>query len=92
MSEHDFVMDLGPTSHTSMVLMDGEDITSVLRGVRVESGVGHVTTVTLIPVPGQHVQLTARLPEAQIVIDGTARYPGDGCTCGYLVKAKGDHA
>ena len=68
MAEHVFAIDLHPAGHLSTVAMDGEDISSLLRGIRVESGVGQPTAVTLIPVLGTRATLLVRLPEAQITI------------------------
>ncbi len=61
-------MDLTPFGVMSTVLMDGDDISTQLRGIVVRSDVGTPTTVELIPAKGARVSLIARLPEAQIVI------------------------
>jgi hypothetical protein len=68
MKPHTFAMDLTPAGHTSVVLLDGDNISSLLAGVTVESDVHGGTKVTLRCARGRHVELTARLPEAQIVI------------------------
>lgn len=67
--EHTFTMDLTPEGSMSCVLMDGEDISGLLCGIEVASGVGMATTVRLIPAKGQRATLTARLPEARITIE-----------------------
>jgi hypothetical protein len=68
MVEHTFAMDLTPSGYTSAVLLDGDDISKMLSGVTVVSDVHGGTRVTLHCARGQRVHLTARLPEAQIVI------------------------
>jgi len=67
-TERTFVMDLTPNGCSSSVLMNGEDISRLLRGVTVHSGVDHATTVELHPAKGCRAELMIRLPEAQIVI------------------------
>jgi len=62
-------MDLTPDGRSSMVLLDGEDISGLLRGVVVRSSVDAATTVELQPSAGRRAELIARLPEAQIGID-----------------------
>jgi hypothetical protein len=68
MKQHIFTMDLTPTGSSSCVLLDGEDISSLLAGVIVRSGVAQPTTVELICAKGKRAQLVVLLPEAQIVI------------------------
>lgn len=68
MAERTFTMDLAPNGTAGLVLMDGWDISRLLRGVVVRSGVGEPTTVELLPAHGCRADLIARLPEAQIVI------------------------
>ena len=59
-------MELEPNGRASKVFLDGLDITNTLRGIEVRSGVDCPTEVTLIPVRGAKVTLTALLPESQI--------------------------
>jgi hypothetical protein len=66
--ERTFAMDLPPNGSMSKVLMDGEDISGMLRAVTVHAAVGEATTVELFPRKGSRAELIARLPEAQIVI------------------------
>jgi len=66
--EHTFTMDLTPAGIRSSVFLDGDDISGLLRGVTVRSSVGTATVVELDCAYGRHVELIARLPEAQIVI------------------------
>lgn len=68
MKERVFTMNLTPDGTMSKVLLDGDDISGLLRGVRVVSGVGAATTVELIPARGRLAELTVRLPEACIVV------------------------
>ena len=68
MGDHTFTMDLTPMGTHSCVLLDGEDISGLLRGVVVRSSVTAATTVELHPAKGQRAALIARLPEAQILI------------------------
>lgn len=68
MTERVFTMELAPNGTLSKVFLDGVDISGLLRGVKVTSGVGQPTTVELMPSRGQRVSLIAKLPEAQIVV------------------------
>lgn len=68
MSERTFTMDLTPNGTSSCVLLDGEDISGLLRGVVVRSHVLDGTTVELLPAKGQRAHLVIRLPEASIKI------------------------
>jgi len=61
-------MDLTPSGHSSCVLLDGDDISNLLRGVTVISSVFGGTTVELHPAHGRRAHLVARLPEARVVI------------------------
>lgn len=72
--ERTFAMDLTPSGTASCVLMDGHDISKLLRGVVVRSSVHEATTVELIPARGQSAELIARLPEANIslTVDASA--------------------
>lgn len=67
--EHVFTMNLTPNGMSSAILLDGEDISGILRGVQVLCGVDQPTTVKLFPAPGHRAELIARLPEAHIVIE-----------------------
>jgi hypothetical protein len=66
--EHTFTMNLTPDGSSSCVLLDGDDISSLLRGIRVEAGVGESTLIELLPARGKRAVLIARLPEAHITI------------------------
>lgn len=66
-NEHTFTMNLTPKGLASSVLLDGQDISHLLRGLTVRSDVDGQTTVELI-VRKARVELIARVPEAQIVI------------------------
>jgi hypothetical protein len=68
MKERTFTMDLTPTGLSSCVLLDGDDISGLLRAVSVHSGVHEGTTVELHPALGCRAHLIARLPEARITI------------------------
>jgi hypothetical protein len=68
-------MELGPSSVGSKVLLDGDDISTLLRGVRVRAGVGELTEVELLPAHGKRVNLVARLPEARVVILDDGKEP-----------------
>lgn len=67
-NERTFAMDLTPRGIMSCVLLDGVDISGLLRGVTVRSCVNEPTSVELHPAKGSRANLTARLPEARIVI------------------------
>jgi hypothetical protein len=68
MTERIFTMDLTPTGITSCILLDGIDISHLLRGIIVRSTVNNATEVELQPTRGARVQLIARLPEARVLI------------------------
>jgi hypothetical protein len=68
MSERTFTMDLTPLGISSCVLLDGVDISMLLRGIVIRSSVAEPTEVELLPARGARVELIARLPEARIVI------------------------
>jgi hypothetical protein len=68
MAERTFAMDLAPLGRLSCVLLDGEDISGLLRGVDVSSSVEGATTVKLHPAIGHRVELIARVPDAQITV------------------------
>lgn len=70
MAERVFTMDFTPSGTFSCVLLDGEDISNLLRAVTVHSGAGEPTRVNLFPAAGQRVNLIARLPEALVIIEG----------------------
>lgn len=67
-TERTFMVDLTPLGISSCVLLDGVDISGLLRGIVIRASVGNNTQVELLPVQGARVTLVARLPEAQIVI------------------------
>lgn len=69
MKQHEFMMDLTANGRSSCVLMDGTDISGLLRGIKVESDVDGSTTVTLIPARGRRANIVALVPEAQIVVE-----------------------
>jgi hypothetical protein len=68
MSERTFTMDLAPTGSGSIVRLDGDDISALLKGVVVRSSVDAPTSVELQPSYGHRATVIARLPDAQIVI------------------------
>lgn len=69
MTDHTFTCDLTPRGISSCVLLDGSDISSLLRGIVVRASIDEATEIELIPAPGAaFITLTVRLPEARIVI------------------------
>jgi len=66
--EHVFTLDLAATSPGCRVFLDGEEITALVRGARVTAAVGELTRLELDIAYGRRVELTARLPEAQVVL------------------------
>lgn len=67
MKEHTFAMHLTPSGRTSEVLLDGESISHLLKGVTIDTSMDG-TIVTLHCASRHFVTLTAQLPEAQILI------------------------
>jgi hypothetical protein len=68
MPDRVFTMDLTPVGHMACVLLDGIDISHMLRGVRVTCIVGEATQVELIPARGQRVNLTATVTVPNVII------------------------
>lgn len=66
--ERVFTMDLTPNGRLATVVLDGDDISGLVRGVEVRAAVDEATQVRLDVGVGQHVQLRARLPEAAVSI------------------------
>ena len=67
-TERTFMVDLTPLGISSCVLLDGVDISGLLRAIAIRASAGTPTQAQLLPVHGARVTLVARLPEAQIVI------------------------
>jgi hypothetical protein len=87
--ERTFTMTLTPQGHMSRVLLDGDDISGLLRGVVVRSIVDDATTVELQPAKGRsRVELSVRLPEAKITLNTDHVQVGDRMRISYaLLKA-----
>lgn len=69
MGDRVFAIDLTPTGITSCVLLDGVDISALLRGIVIRSNVHDGTTIELVPAPGAAAaQLQVVLPEARVFI------------------------
>jgi hypothetical protein len=66
--ERTFAMNLTPVGARSSVLMDGDDISGLLRGIVVRSSVDDATTVELQPAKGHRAEIIAMVPEAAISI------------------------
>ena len=64
-------MQLTPNGRSSRVQLDGFDITSLLRNVSVRAGINDETVVELDVALGHEVELTALLPEAQVIVHVT---------------------
>jgi hypothetical protein len=63
-----FEMNLEPSGRGGTVKLDGVDLSKLLRGVEIRTGIEQPTTVTLYCAAGQRVKLLALLPEAQVTI------------------------
>lgn len=63
-----FVMTLEPSGRGSTIKLDGADIGGLLRGVEVTTAIDQPTIVTLYCSKGHRVELTALVPEAQVII------------------------
>lgn len=67
--DHEFSMHLTPNGRESTILLDGEDISGLLTGISVSSGVHVPTTIQLFPGKGKRATLIARLPESRITLE-----------------------
>lgn len=68
MADRTFAMDLTPSGASSCILMDGHDISRMIRGVVVRASVNTATEVELLPGYGMSAELMVRLPEARIAV------------------------
>lgn len=66
MKDRVFEMDIAPLGHRSKVLLDGDDISSLLRGVTISTNVGEITTVQLRAAALGGAKVKAIVPEAMI--------------------------
>lgn len=65
---HELILAMdGPTQQR--VLLDGEDISGMVRAVAVHCEAGELPRVTLQVVPGKASAMRVRLPEARCVLD-----------------------
>lgn len=69
-SQRRFEITLPPSASDSeaKILLDGIDITGLLRGIDVSSSLTKPTRITLKPAVGHRAELVVMLPEAQVVI------------------------
>lgn len=68
--QRQFDIVLPETGHGSdaSIVLDGHDITGLLRGIEISSSLTKPTRVTLKPAAGMRAKLRVILPEAQITI------------------------
>lgn len=68
MKERTFAMNLTPHGAQSTILMDGEDISGLLRAVSVSSSATGETSVELHPSKACLAELIAKVDEAHVVV------------------------
>lgn len=67
-AQHEVVLDLTQHGDSGRVIIDGNDVSSMLRGVELSARVGELTELTLDVAPGQQVAARARLSASQLYL------------------------